>query len=514
LDRLTVTSTEFGSIRYSYDRIGRRTSMTASGQAAITYVYDANSRLRQVVRGSQIIGLDYDALDRRSHLTLPNGVTTQYLYDKASRLTELVYKNNAGTIGNLTYQYDGAGNRRGTGGTLAQTTLPDAVASANYDAANRQLQFGQHSMTYDPAGNMISMTTPAGITNLLWDARHRLTRMTGPAVAADFSYDALGRRRTKQTSNQLSQFLYDGLNVLSENAGATRNNYLGSLGIDEPWAKNDSEFYVTDALGSVIALTSASGALTSRYIYDPFGNVAQGSSANPFQFTARENDGTGLLYYRSRYYSPILHRFISEDPIRFWSRDTNFYAYVSNRPLNAVDPLGLDAKSGNGAPNPPGGGFPTPDLAAIAALEEAWKKSGDGNEYAGLIYGSKESGFKFSLSSCTGSHHQSNAFCGQPPDLVREIQGQTQISNLVVGTYHTHPPDHFDLIPGFSTEKFSIPDIATAISNGLLSYERSTAGVFKFNPQGQSLTTWESMALWITNKSGVVYESSRGELIK
>ena len=36
---------------------------------------------------------------------------------------------------------------------------------------------------------------------------------------------------------------------------------------------------------------------------------------NPFQYTGRENDATGLYYYRARYYSPTLRRFISEDPL-------------------------------------------------------------------------------------------------------------------------------------------------------------------------------------------------------
>lgn len=47
-----------------------------------------------------------------------------------------------------------------------------------------------------------------------------------------------------------------------------------------------------------------------------------------FQYTSRENDGTGLYYYRARYYSPEMQRFISEDPIRLWGGDINYFAYV------------------------------------------------------------------------------------------------------------------------------------------------------------------------------------------
>ncbi len=42
----------------------------------------------------------------------------------------------------------------------------------------------------------------------------------------------------------------------------------------------------------------------------------------------RHNDGTGLMYYRARYYHAGCARFISEDPIGWASGQTNNYAYV------------------------------------------------------------------------------------------------------------------------------------------------------------------------------------------
>ena len=72
-------------------------------------------------------------------------------------------------------------------------------------------------------------------------------------------------------------------------------------------------------------------------------------SDNPFQYTGRENDGTGLYYYRARYYSPELQRFISEDPIRFEGGDVNFYTYVFNDAVNWIDPEGLKGRGGIGS---------------------------------------------------------------------------------------------------------------------------------------------------------------------
>jgi len=59
------------------------------------------------------------------------------------------------------------------------------------------------------------------------------------------------------------------------------------------------------------------------------------------QFTGRDNDGTGLCYYRARYYDPWLQRFATEDPIGFTGGDVNLHSYVRNSPTGQTDPLGL-----------------------------------------------------------------------------------------------------------------------------------------------------------------------------
>ncbi len=96
-----------------------------------------------------------------------------------------------------------------------------------------------------------------------------------------------------------------------------------------------------DSQGSTLALSDGGGTATTSYTYDPFGQTTvTGASSNALQYTSRENDGTGLYYYRARYYSPTLHRFISEDPIGLDGGDENFYAYTFNSPTNFTDPSG------------------------------------------------------------------------------------------------------------------------------------------------------------------------------
>src|SRR5260370_32301282 len=99
--------------------------------------------------------------------------------------------------------------------------------------------------------------------------------------------------------------------------------------------------YLTDAVGSTVALASSSGTLSTQYSYEPFGNTTiNGSSSNPYQYTGRENDGMGLYYYRARYYSPVFQRFLSEDPFG-QAGGSNAYAYALGNPISFFDRLGL-----------------------------------------------------------------------------------------------------------------------------------------------------------------------------
>lgn len=78
------------------------------------------------------------------------------------------------------------------------------------------------------------------------------------------------------------------------------------------------------------------------YAYSPYGETATlgPDGGNSIQFTGRENDGTGLYYYRARYYDPVLgKRFISEDPLGI-AGGVNVYEYALSDPISYVDPDG------------------------------------------------------------------------------------------------------------------------------------------------------------------------------
>ena len=361
-DKVASETTPQGSVSYTYDAIGRRTGMTVTGQNAVSYGYDAGGRLNgidTVINGSSAhFGIAFDNLGRRSSITFPNGVTTSYGYDNGSHLLNLQHKDPASQVlESLTYVYDQTGDRTSMDRQNVNLPRPGAIASTSFNAANQMLGFNAGSMTYDNNGNMTTMVNNCGATTYTWDARNRLIGISGyntdcTLLTASFAYDALGRRIQKTINGKTIQYLYDGKDIVQELVNSVPTvNYIRTMNIDEPVARISTgklRYYQLDALGSVIGLTDESGHEVTQYAYDAFGQVAISGEAsdNPFQYTGRENDGTGLYYYRARYYSPELQRFVSEDPLRLIG-GINFFLYVENNPVKYRDPEGLEATNGD-----------------------------------------------------------------------------------------------------------------------------------------------------------------------
>jgi RHS repeat-associated protein len=382
-----VETTPQGTITYAPDDADRRTSMLVAGQPDVTYLWDNANRLQTITRQQQpplVASYEYDAANRRTQLILPNGVAIDYGYDAASRLTSLTYSGLQGGPQTLTYAYDPAGNRVRTGGSWARTLLPAAVSGGTYDAANRQLTLGAKSMTYDLNGNLQTLTESGQTTTYTWDARDRLVALSGPGLTASFAYDAEDRRTQKTITGFSTTFQYDDADVVKEVAAGQTANYLRGLGMDEHLARiedSGTTCYAGDALGSTVALTDGSAGVSTEYTYEPFGRAfASGAvSGNAFQFTGRENDATGLYYYRARYFAPGASRFVREDPIGQAGGVPNLYDYVSNSPTNFVDPEGLQARP---VPRPIPGVRPgappiwVPDEIWIPSRDE-WRQMGE-----------------------------------------------------------------------------------------------------------------------------------------
>jgi RHS repeat-associated protein len=369
LDQLTGTEGPNGSVGYGYDSAGRRTSMEVPGRT-VGYEYDSADRLTKLTSGTQVVSLAYDKADRLQALTLPDGLEQLYGYDKAGEATSIAYKNGETTLGEINYAYDANGQTEAMWGSYARLGLPEGLKSTKYNAANELVEREGKALTYDDAGNL----TADGTNEYAWNARGQLTKISG-STSASFGYDPFGLRVSKTLGGTTTKLLYDGPNVVQEAVGGSVTaNILTGLGPDQIFSRTTSagtSSYLVDRLGSTIALANSSGEVKTTYTYDPFGKVTEAGEAsdNPFQFTGRENDGTGLQYNRARYYRPEAG-FISRDPSGMGGSGTNLYAYVSGDPVDFTDPTGLEKFGGGGGfagggggsdwgdEASPGGGFP------------------------------------------------------------------------------------------------------------------------------------------------------------
>lgn len=115
---------------------------------------------------------------------------------------------------------------------------------------------------------------------------------------------------------------------------------------------SETEYYHTDYLGSVRAITDVNGTIPPGWSRDyyPFGSDKDASgNSNGYKFTGKEWDYESDLYYSwKRYYDPAIGAFISVDPL--WEKYPSLspYQYCANNPLVYVDPDGKEITNPQG----------------------------------------------------------------------------------------------------------------------------------------------------------------------
>src|SRR5713226_9098559 len=131
---------------------------------------------------------------------------------------------------------------------------------------------------------------------------------------------------------------------------------LGGMLVGEA-TSSGTNMFLTDALGSVIETISAtanSAMVQGNQVYSPYGSsrYQQGSMGTAKGFTGQYNDSvSGLDYYGSRYYDPVVGRFLSADVLESNLAGMDPYAYIGVNPETFSDPSGQRF-----APLPGGGG--------------------------------------------------------------------------------------------------------------------------------------------------------------
>ncbi len=345
-----------GTIKYTRDQFGRVKTRQVVGGPVVTYTYDAVGNVASAsmpVASASMpaasVAYSYDALNRFSGLARGNGVDTVYSYDDAGRLLSIVHRRGAATLLALTYTYDSAGQR-----ISAQTTsgspLATQAANATYDGANRLLQRGSSTYAHDENGNLTTESTSESTTTYRWDGRNRLKSVNNGEQTTSFTYDFGGNLIAQADSgaglNLTKRFVLDKLTNVAHQAASDGTAYsvLSGQSIDSHVAVASSngqiEYGIADAINSTIATVDQSGGLISQVQYEPFAASIPSTAGFPFLYTGRTSTLSGLYYYRSRFYSSVPGRFVSEDAV-FSSQSP--YVYAGNQPASLVDPLGLES---------------------------------------------------------------------------------------------------------------------------------------------------------------------------
>ena len=338
-------------LSYAYDRLDRRVSRKVNGVEETRYEWDLANRLTAIRYAGESTLYQWDVAGRLTRKTLPNGVTADHAYDPASRLLSMTYKKTDGVqIEKIDYNYDARGMR--TSKSLdAGGTIPDTPMRATYDAADRMTSVtfpaaGETcALSYDTNGNLARKDCGDGkVTDFAWDALDRLVGMTGPGLVVAHTYDVQGRRVSRRVNGTVTTYVYDGIQVVGEISGGNRTTVLTGFGVDEliaHYSTSRNRTAMTDALGSVVSHLRGDASIETTAAYSVYGESAKSGTAplGSSGYAGREDDGTGLAFYRARFYDPTLKRFVSEDPIRL-DGGINAYMYVGGDPAKLIDPNG------------------------------------------------------------------------------------------------------------------------------------------------------------------------------
>ena len=126
-------------------------------------------------------------------------------------------------------------------------------------------------------------------------------------------------------------------------SGGTGSYGLSGSGLEERlFAQQDANYNVT-------ALVNPSGTVQQRFVYDPYGSVtvlspswASATDAYDWQYLfqgMRQDTQTGLYYTPNRDYSPVLGRWMEQDPAGYVDGG-NLYAVEDDNAVNNTDPSG------------------------------------------------------------------------------------------------------------------------------------------------------------------------------
>ncbi|HHV30090.1 S-layer homology domain-containing protein [Acetivibrio mesophilus] len=388
------------TLSYTYDEAGNKTSVSGPS-STVTYEYDQLNRLKSVKSpDGKVTEYTYDPVGNRKSVTYPNKNITIYEYDSLNRLTNIVNKDSDGivissfeytlspvgnclevventgriveyryddtykllgekitlpdgTISEVSYKYDGVGNR-------IEKNDNGIITKYGYDNNNRMITEGEKTYKYDANGNVVSVSDPVGMSiSYSYDYNDRLQAIDGTENVL-YEYSVEGIRVSKTVNGQKIYYVVDEncdyAQVLEE-WDAEGNLIVSYIYGDDLISQNRKgiiSYYIYDGRNSVRILTDSTGKVTDTYTYNAFGELLQntGITTNEFLYAGQQFDpNAGFYYLRARYMDPSIGRFTSMDAYGGNIYDPvslHKYIYANANPIMYYDPTGFSAISPNG----------------------------------------------------------------------------------------------------------------------------------------------------------------------
>ena len=352
------------AVSYTYDGFYRRDTRTLHVGDGITTTYrfmngagenTTTTVVESVSEGGFTTSYTYDANGNILSITRTNDATNEVVDTKVYRYdgkNQLIFEGTSETVG-TTYTYDNNGN------ILSKTDANGNVTVYSYTDptwGDLLTSFNGEAISYDAIGNPLNWRSGATLT---WKDGRKLSTYTKAGQTYTYLYDGEGYRVGKTVGNTTYEYtVVDGIIYAETRTTGTEVVTLHYLfddsGLRIGFVLNGATtyYYRFNLQGDVTGIYDSNGNLIAEYTYDAWGNplTVIGSdltvaNLNPIRYRGYYYDGeTGLYHLMSRYYDPVVGRFISADALVAGTSGSvhgfNQFSYCFNNPVNMEDDTG------------------------------------------------------------------------------------------------------------------------------------------------------------------------------
>ena len=350
-------------INYTYDELGRITSISFNNNSQIEYEYvgfgkRTSSLVKTFKINNDLYSYSYDKCYNITHIYKNSNLINKYYYDNYN---ELICEKDYVRKYIIKYKYDILGN------ILKVKTYDldtyefinqDKYSYTNSNWEDLLTNYNNNNIYYDEIGNPTKIGTD---TYLSWINGRELKSYVNNNLNVIYNYDHTGYRTSKVVNGIKTEYYLENGNIIFEVKNSDKLYYLYDdenelVGFE---FNNNTYYYLKNMQGDIIGILD-DNQLIAKYCYDAWGKLISVTDENDIDVSADTNHianknhfryrgyyydaETGLYYIKNRYYNPEWRRFINADGIIGANKNIlgyNLFAYCSNNPVNYYDYNGL-----------------------------------------------------------------------------------------------------------------------------------------------------------------------------